>query len=192
MNVKHVFAVTVICMVATWVWQVPKGFGQPAVAGNTDEITATVESVDQADRTVLLRGPAGGLLTVHAGPEVKNLAQVKPGDRVVIRYREALAAQIAKPGQPLPPVQESTQQTTAPLGQKPAGTLEHVVQARVQITAVDPEHNRVSFIGPAHVERTAQVLDPDMQRLLRTLKVGDQVDLTYTEAVAIKVEPAGS
>jgi hypothetical protein len=79
-----------------------------------------------------------------------------------------------------------------PLGQKPAGTLEHVVQARVQITAVDPEHNRVSFIGPAHVERTAQVLDPDMQRLLRTLKVGDQVDLTYTEAVAIKVEPAGS
>lgn len=191
MNVKRAFASTVLSLVAICTWELPKGFGQPAVAGNTDEVTAIVESVDQTDRTVLLRGPAGGLLTVQVGPDVKNLPQVKPGDRVVIRYREALAAQIAKPGQSLPPVQESSHKTTAPLGQKPSGTLEHVVQARVQITAVDPKHNRVSFIGPAHIERTAQVLDPDMQRLLRTLKVGDQVDLTYTEAVAIKVEPAG-
>ena len=29
-----------------------------------------------------------------------------------------------------------------------------------------------------------------MQHLLRTLKVGDEVEVTFTEAVAISVEPA--
>ena len=50
----------------------------------------------------------------------------------------------------------------------------------------------VSFVGPAQIERTAEVLDPEMQSFLRTLKVGDEVDLTYTEALAVSVEPTGN
>ena len=75
---------------------------QPSNILGAEEVRATVETVDQQARTVLLRGPTGGLLTVHAGPEVRNLPQVKPGDQVVVRYTEAVAARIVRPGDPAP------------------------------------------------------------------------------------------
>jgi len=154
-----------------------------------EEVSATVESVDQAQRSVLLRGPQGGLMTVVAGPEVRNLAQVKPGDRVVVRYREALAASLAKPGSSAPSAQSTGRTERAPLGEKPCGSVEQSIQVRVRITRIDPKHNLVSFVGPAQIERTTEVLDPEMQKFLHTLHVGDEVDLTYTEAVAVHVEP---
>ena len=66
-----------------------------------------------------------------------------------------------------------------------------MIRVRVTSTGIAPRHNIVSFIGPGRIERTVEVQDPQMQRALRTLKVGDEVDLTYTEAVAASVEPAG-
>ena len=163
---------------------------QPAVVSDTAEVVATVETVNQQERSVLLRGPNGGLLTVRVGPEVKNLAQVKPGDRVVVRYQEALAVQIAKPGEGGPQAQAGMTTTTAPPGQRPAGVREQEIRARVTITGINPATNTVSFVGPSRVERTVEVMDPEMRRFLRTLKVGDQVEVTYREALAISVEPA--
>src|SRR5690348_1315694 len=171
------------------------GVAQPlrtAVAvmvSDEDEVSATVESVDQEQRTVLLRGSQGGLLTVVAGPEVRNLAQVKAGDRVIVRYREALAASLAKPGTAAPPVQASQGAVRAALGQKPGGAAEQTIKVRVKITGIDKKHNLVSFVGPAKIERTTEVQDPRMRKFLHTLRVGDEVDLTYTEAVAVNVEP---
>jgi hypothetical protein len=56
-----------------------------------------VESVDTSTRQVLLRTPDGARTTVVAGPEVRNLPQLKPGDRVTITYQEAIAVQMAQP-----------------------------------------------------------------------------------------------
>lgn len=170
--------------------KIPQTAAQQAVVSDMDQVTATVETVDRQTRTILLSGPDGGLLTVQAGPQVRNLAQVKSGDRVVLRYREALAAEIVPASATMPPVQTSGQYTAALPGQKPAGTAARMVRARVTIVSVDADHSRVSFVGPARIERTVYVAAPAMQRLLRTLNPGDQVELTYTEAVAISVEPA--
>jgi len=60
-----------------------------------------------------------------------------------------------------------------------------MIRARVKITGINRQHNTVSFVGPAKVERTVNVTEPDMQNFLKTLKVGDEVDLTYTEAIAV-------
>jgi hypothetical protein len=49
------------------------------------------------------------------------------------------------------------------------------VQLRVTVTAVDPAANTVAFIGPNHAPRVVAVRDPTMQRLLRSLRPGDQV-----------------
>ena len=43
----------------------------------------------------MLRGTDGTLLTVKAGLEVRNVAQIRAGNQVVIRYVEALAARLA-------------------------------------------------------------------------------------------------
>ena len=154
-------------------------------------MSAVVESVDQTQRTVLLCGPQGGLMTVVAGPDVRNLAQVQPSDQAVVRYREALAVSLAKPGTAAPPVQAAKRTDRAPLGQKPGGSEEQMIRVRVTTTRLGPRHNLVPLVGPARIERTVEVLDPEMRRFLRTLRVGDEVDLTYAEALVLSVEPVG-
>ena len=64
----------------------------------TTDLLATVESVDQNTREVVLRGPNDGKIAVFAGPEIENLSKVKAGDKVRVHYIEALAASLAKPG----------------------------------------------------------------------------------------------
>src|SRR5215210_2823110 len=156
---------------------------QPSVVLGAEEARATVETVDQQARTVLLRGPTGALLTVHAGPEVRNLPQVKPGDQVVVRYAEAVAARIVRPGDPAP--ESTTSVARAAPGERPAGVVVENVRERVRIEGVNPANGTVAFIGPDRVPRTVAVRQPAMQDFLRTLKAGDEVELTFTEAVAL-------
>jgi len=161
---------------------------QPSAIVGTDEVRATVETVDQQKRMVLLRGPTGALLTVQAGPEVRNLPQVKPGDRVMLRYTEAIAARIARPGDPA--AESTTSVARAAPGERPAGMIVDRERVRVTIESVNPASHTVAFIGPDRVPRTVAVRQPAMQEFLRTLKVGDEVEVTFTNAVAISVEPA--
>ena len=57
----------------------------------------------------------------------------------------------------------------------------------VTITAIDPHVPSVTFKGPAGNTRTIRVKDPAK---LQGVKVGDTVDITYSEAFAVKVEKA--
>ncbi|MGD0102724.1 MAG: hypothetical protein ABSC06_01635 [Rhodopila sp.] len=166
----------------------PLTTAQAVTVQDEDQLSGTVESVDQATRQVLFRGPEGGLVTVTAGPAVKNLAQLKPGDKVIATYRQAFAAELAKPGTSAPPLQAAQSTSRAAPGETPGGSHEQMIRVRVKITRIDHKHHVVSFIGPAKIERTVDVDDPDMQNFLKTLEVGDEVDLTYTEALAVSVE----
>ena len=51
-----------------------------------EEVSATVTSVDQATRMVGLKAADGSTSAFEVGPEVKNLAQVHVGDKVVVSY----------------------------------------------------------------------------------------------------------
>ena len=52
----------------------------------------------QSTREVVLRGPDGNSVTVTAGPEVRNLTQVRRGDRVVVKTRndEVMAKELKR------------------------------------------------------------------------------------------------
>ena len=162
---------------------------KPAMVEQVQEVSATVTAVDVPGRLVTLKGPDGKLFTVEAGEEVRNLPQVKVGDRVVVRYYESIAAELAKPGQQ---VAASAEVTRAPLGAKPSAGLAQQVTDTVRIDALDLTTHTVSFTGSEGHSQTITVRDPKMQDFLKTLKVGDYVAVTYTEAVAIAVKPASS
>jgi len=164
---------------------------QPSVAvTRTESLTGTVASVNLGSREVVLRNEGGGLVTVVVGPEARNLAQLRPGDRVAIEALEALAVEMVRPGDPRPPVEALADGQRAPEGARPGGTLSQVVRMRVRIDAVDVATGRVTFTGPAGGTRTVTAQDPKMREFVRNLRPGEQVDIAYSEAIAVSVEPA--
>ena len=162
----------------------------PAPKGETMvasvEVTAVVTAIDQKTREVTLKKEDGSEVTFVAGEDVKNLAQVKTGDVLHVVYGEALAYEVKKGGTTAAPV-TAVAGGAAELGQKPEGTLARQTTATVIITAIDPQAPSVTFKGHSGEVRTIKVLHPEK---LVGVSVGDTVELTYTEALAIKVEEA--
>jgi hypothetical protein len=162
----------------------------PAVVTRTMETTGTIESVDATTRQVLFHRDDGALISLVAGPEVANFAQMKPGDRVWARYESALAARIGKPGQSLLNDTGVEQESGAALGDKPYGEHDLEIHSQIKVTGIDLDHNTLAFVGPANVPRVVDVRTPQMQAFLRTLQVGDYVDVAFREAAVVDVHPA--
>lgn len=153
-------------------------------------ITANIESVDRTARAILLSGPQGGLVTIHAGPDIRNFDQLKAGQRVKIMFREAWAAEIVPPGTPGGAPSAAMAAARAPQGAMPAGAVGAQLKTRVTIQSVDPANSRVTFLRPDGKVRTVTARRAVGQQFVSTLRPGDQVEVTYTEAVAVSVEPA--
>ena len=162
---------------------------KPATVERTSEVNATVAAIDVPRRLGHAQGRGRQTLHRRAGEEVRNLPQVEVGDRVVVRYFEAIAAQVAEPGQE---ASASATATRAPLGARPGAGLAQEVTGTVKITALDLANHTVSFTDPEGLAQTITVQDPKMRDFIKTLKVGDEVAITYTEALAITVERASS
>jgi len=158
----------------------------------TVEATATVTAVDAVNRTVTLRRANGKIVTIDAGEEVKNFSQIKVGDTVRAKYTTAIALELKKEVKGSHPPTEEAVATSAPLGAKPAATVGRKVTAMTEVTAVDREKQMVTLRGPAGKEYDLAVQDPAQ---LKNIKVGDHVQVTYAEGLAVSVEetkPAAS
>jgi hypothetical protein len=160
----------------------------PLEMTETQKAVATVEAIDPASRLVTLKGTDGRSLVVKAGPEVRNLPQVRVGDRVVVSYQEALLAEVVKPG--TGSVGASEVVTRAAPGERPAAGMVDEVRLPVKIYAVDTFQNVVEVTGPRGYNRRIKVTDPRARDFIRGLKPGDEVQVTFREAFAVSVEPA--
>ena len=152
-------------------------------------VTATVEAIDLDKRIVTLKGEDGVVSDLKVGKEVKNLAQVKKGDQVVATYHEAIAYEVFKPGTAMPGANEAMVAERAKHGEKPAAGVAQVDSVTATITAIDKEHSKVTLKGPEGHSVTVKVKDP---KKLEGVAVGDLVQLTYTQALAIAVKPAAA
>lgn len=164
---------------------------KPAVRENLIQRTATVESIDQASRLVTLRGEDGRGFTVQVSEEVRNLSQVKAGDKVTVSFYEALAAEVRKEGEGVQGVEADVAAVRAEPGQMPGGGVGVLLRTTVEIEFVDTSFNTVTFRRSDGASRTVAVQTPEGQRFIRGLRKGDRVDIAYTEAFAIEVKPAG-
>jgi hypothetical protein len=154
------------------------------VVADLTELTATVDSVDYHKRLVTLTGPRGNTVTVKAGPQVKNLDQVKVGDQLVIQHYESVALFVRKSGEP-PAATEVAAVALAPKGQEPGGVAVDTVELSATVEAIDYAKRTVTLKGPEGRTRTIKV-DPGVERF-REIKAGDEVVVRHTEAPAISV-----
>src|SRR4051794_18001352 len=175
-SARHLLATGLIAALGTIAPHLAHAQANPQSPGTTvaytTDLFATVDSIDQKTRHIVLRGPNGGRAALVVGPAVENLAKVKAGDRVRVHYVEALAATLAKPGSNTGG-STVTQQTGisrgATAGGAPTGSVGDQVRATVVIQAVDRQLNTVTFTGPANMAETVAVRDPDAQRFIATL-----------------------
>jgi len=190
-----VLAGLLLLPIATGVWAAEPAGKSPAKPAEPPawktsslvEETATVEAVDQSTRMVTLKGPKGNSVTFKASDEVKNLAQVKVGDVVKFAYYESLAVRVLKKGEAFPTAGESAGMARAKPGEKPAGVVGAETSVNATITAIDKKAKTATLKGEDGKSVTVTPRDP---KNLDKVKVGDRLVITYTEAVAVKVEEA--
>lgn len=149
-------------------------------------VSATVQAIDPKTRQVTLKGPYDRVITVTAGPEVSRLDEIKVGDTVVMNFSEALSLTLKKDGKELRSRRESAAPFRPVEGALPAGVTSSRVEIVADVIAVDATAQTVTLRGPKQTMEL-RVSDPDQFALI---KVGDQIQAVYTEAVAYSIEHA--
>ena len=154
------------------------------------EVSATVEAVDPATRLLTIRGDDGSTATFQVGEEVKNLPQIRVGDKVAVSYYQGIAAELQPKGTPLSKVVDQLDVTTkAEEGTKPGAGVGSATHATVVIEKVDTKANTVTFKRPDGTSRTLPVESQEGRDFIAKLRKGDQVEVLYVEALAIEVRP---
>jgi Cu/Ag efflux protein CusF len=155
------------------------------VGENLVSVTAKVKAIDQKTRLVTLQRPDGSLIKFKAGEEVRNLPQVKVGDDVKVSYYESLAFEVRKAGEGTPGTSVAEAAGRAQPGEKPGAAAGRVTTVTATIAGIDKAAGTVTLRNPEGELTTIKARNPDN---LNRVAVGDLVDITYTEALAISVE----
>lgn len=156
---------------------------------STAKITATIEKIDHTKRLLSLKSPSGEMVTVEVDPVVRNFDQMKVGDQVVATYREAIGAQIRSSASGAPATVKINTDVAKP-GERPAASATSTVLVPVTIASVDSANDLVSFYGEDGLMRAITVQTDEARAFIKQLRPGDHVEVTFTEAFAISVEPA--
>ena len=156
-------------------------------AGEVVQLQGKVKSIDKKARSVVVVGPHGNEVQLNAGEEARNFDQIRVGDLVTLTYAQALALKLLKvENNGIRERVESTDAVRAKPGEKSAGAIERTVRVIANVVAVNPKAGTVTLRGP---KRTVELVVNDPAQL-KEIKVGNQVEAEYVEAVALEVTAA--
>ena len=162
--------------------QAPK----PVTRAATMKTTATVQAIDSTHRIVTLRTADGEEDSFQVGPEVERFNQLKVGDKINITYIQSLVVSVQKPGTAAKPSAASAAMVSAP-GTKPGATMSAQLTTTVTVKAINAAVPSITVLTDDGRTVTRMIED---KKNLEGIKVGDKLDLTYTEAVVMTAEAA--
>jgi Cu/Ag efflux protein CusF len=145
--------------------------------------TGVVQAIDPSTRTVTIKKADGTVVSTVAGPEIKRFEEVKVGDTITARYYENIVLRLKQPGES--EVASATRGTAGSNQELPGGTKAKQMTLTVTITGIDPATPSITFTGPEGWKYTSKVQDA---AALAKVKVGDQVDIVWTEALLVSLE----
>lgn len=145
---------------------------------------AVVQKIDYQTREITVKDDTGETTTIVAGPLVRNFNQIRPGDKVALKYRETVTILGVSGVAAVPARAESLDVARAPLGEKPAGVIVQKGEVIADVVAINRKERTVTLKGPRRT-LTVQV-DKDVKGFDR-LKQGDKVYVRSTAALAVAV-----
>jgi len=153
-----------------------------AVAVDVVDAVVTVTKVDAKARTVTVRGPKGGTHTLDVPKEAQNLDRVKPGSVFRVRYVEAAAIALMKPGEPTKGEEKIVQ--LAPKGATPGGLVARVREIEGVVEAIDLTNRQIALRGPRGNVVSLKATE-DVK--LENVKVGERIGVAYAQALAMQM-----
>ena len=154
------------------------------IPGETKTVTATVEAVEKATRSLTLKGPEGNYVTLTVPESVTRFDSIKVGDTLTAKYYESLILRLKPEGEKAVDT-DAAAVTPADGRTRPGGTMATQRTITATITAIDPTVPSITFSGPNNWKYTSRVED---KKALSKVKVGDRVDITWTQALLASVE----
>ena len=149
--------------------------------------TATVQAIDLQTREVTLKDQKGQVFTVKVSDEVRNLPQVRVGDRVVVTYQQKLAVYLTgRAGTGISTRTDTLSAGRAQPGQLPAGVVRDTARITANIISVNKQKRQVLVRGATRTVLVKVPSDFDITRF----KVGEEVEAEFVQELAITVKPA--
>lgn len=166
----------------------PAAAQQPITKTNSVSATATVQAIDSTGRKVTLRNDKGEEDTFSVGPEMKRFEELKVGDKVKMTYYQSLILQVRKPGEKanVPGVDAAL---TRAKGAMPGATLAAQEKMNVTVKAIDPAVPSITVTTDDGRTVTRKI---ENKKYLEGVKVGDKIDVTYTESILMEVQRVSS
>lgn len=152
------------------------------LVGEHSAVTVTIEAIDQATRTLTVKDAQGVYETLEVPAAFKRFPELKVGDKITARYYENVVVRVKKPGEAA--VDVDTSAFTRGDG-PPAATLAAQRTVTVTVTALDPKAKSITVSGPNNYKYSRRVKD---DKVFKQLKVGDQLDMTWTNALLISAD----
>jgi len=153
--------------------------------------TGTITDIDYANREVSVQDPQGQVETFVVDKQVQRFNEAKVGDKVSVDYYVGYNAQIRKPTAQEEQNPLVVLEATGRAGPEaaPAGHVTRQTRAVVTIEGVDRPTQTITVKGPRGKHFVARVADPSR---LDDVHVGDTIVITFFEAAAISLKPAGT
>ena len=158
--------------------------GQTVTKSDSVSATATIQAIDKANRLVTLRDEKGHEDTMQVGPAMKRFDELKVGDKVKVTYYESLVLQVRKPGDAAKAGADA--KMTRSTGAAPGATLSVQQTTTVEVLAIDQKLPSITVKTADGRTVTRKV---EERKNLEGVKVGDKIDITYTQAAIVSVEP---
>jgi hypothetical protein len=119
---------------------------------------------------------------------VKRFNEVKVGDKVTLRYYESVILYLRKPGDtsPAPPASSDKSAATPGAGEHPGGTAARQRKMTVSVVSVDKAVPSITVKTPEGNTVTRKIADA---KNLEGVSAGDKIDITYTEAMIVSLDP---
>jgi Cu/Ag efflux protein CusF len=178
MNAMSLSAALVISMSSAALgFQVTK-----TIPGESKVVTVTVEAIERGSRELTVKKTDGTYEQVYVPAEIKRFDTLKVGDRITARYYETVVLRLKAPGEK---DADTSKSSVVPTETGTAGTAAHQQVITATITAIDPNVPSITFSGPRGWTYSSRVED---KQALAAVKVGDKVEITWTEAVILSLD----
>jgi hypothetical protein len=158
----------------------PEGVGSATVV----TVHAKIIKVNKSRKLVTLEGPEGRKVTLTV-QNPYNLQAAKVGEPVIVRYYEVVTIRKKRPNETVPGASLKEGIATAQPGEVPGAVIGRKLSLLVSVDAIDEANGTVTVKGPDGTTETVKARDP---RNLKRLKVGDDLVVSISRAVAISLE----